>query len=229
MDGNGRWARRRGMPRQAGHRAGVRAARRAVEGCARRGISVLTVFAFSSENWSRPRKEVGALMKLMIEALDREVDELADKNVRLQFIGAREGLPEEIQRRMASAEGRTAGNTGLTLVVALAYGGRWDVLSAVRSIAGDAAAGKIDPEAITEDAFAARLSLDGLPDPDLLIRTGGEYRISNFLLWNLAYSECYFTSGLWPDFDESELDRALQFYCDRERRFGRTPEQIGNA
>jgi undecaprenyl diphosphate synthase len=229
MDGNGRWARSRGMPRQAGHRAGVKAVRRAVEACGRRGVSILTLFAFSSENWGRPRKEVGALMKLMVEALDREVDELAEKDVRLRFIGERSGLPLAVQQRMKAAERRTAGNVGLTLVVALAYGGRWDVTSAVRTLVADAAAGRIDADAIGEQDISDRLSLGGLPDPDLLIRTGGEYRISNFLLWNLAYSELYFTAGLWPDFDERELGRALDFYRDRQRRFGRTPEQLGNG
>ena len=229
MDGNGRWARSRGMPRQAGHRAGVKAVRRAVEACGRRGVSILTLFAFSSENWSRPRKEVGALMKLMVEALDREVDELAEKDVRLRFIGERSGLPLAVQQRMKAAERRTAGNVGLTLVVALAYGGRWDVTSAVRTLVADAAAGRIDADAIGEQDISDRLSLGGLPDPDLLIRTGGEYRISNFLLWNLAYSELYFTAGLWPDFDERELERALDFYRDRQRRFGRTPEQLENG
>ena len=229
MDGNGRWARNRGMPRQAGQRAGVKAVRRAVEACGRRGVSILTLFAFSSENWSRPRKEVGALMKLMVEALDREVDELAEKDVRLRFIGERSGLPLPVQQRMQSAERRTAGNVGLSLVVALAYGGRWDVTSAVRNLVAVAAAGRIDADAIGEQDISDRLSLGGLPDPDLLIRTGGEYRISNFLLWNLAYSELYFTTGLWPDFDERELERALDFYRDRQRRFGRTPEQLGNG
>ena len=229
MDGNGRWARSRGMPRQAGHRAGVKAVRRAVEACGRRGVSILTLFAFSSENWGRPRKEVGALMKLMVEALDREVDELAEKDVRLRFIGERSGLPLAVQQRMKAAERRTAGNVGLTLVVALAYGGRWDVTSAVRTLVADAAAGRVDADAIGEQDISDRLSLGGLPDPDLLIRTGGEYRISNFLLWNLAYSELYFTAGLWPDFDERELGRALDFYRDRQRRFGRTPEQLGNG
>ena len=229
MDGNGRWARSRGMPRQAGHRAGVKAVRRAVEACGRRGVSILTLFAFSSENWGRPRKEVGALMKLMVEALDREVDELAEKDVRLRFIGERSGLPLAVQQRMKAAERRTAGNVGLTLVVALAYGGRWDVTSAVRTLVADAAAGRIDADAIGDQDISDRLSLGGLPDPDLLIRTGGEYRISNFLLWNLAYSELYFTAGLWPDFDERELGRALDFYRDRQRRFGRTPEQLGNG
>ena len=229
MDGNGRWARSRGMPRQAGHRAGVKAVRRAVEACGRRGVSILTLFAFSSENWGRPRKEVGALMKLMVEALDREVDELAEKDVRLRFIGERSGLPLAVQQRMKAAERRTAGNVGLTLVVALAYGGRWDVTSAVRTLVADAAAGRIDADAIGEQDISDRLSLGGLPDPDLLIRTGGEYRISNFLLWNLAYSELYVTAGIWPDFDERELGRALDFYRDRQRRFGRTPEQLGNG
>ena len=217
------------MPRQAGHRAGVKAVRRAVEACGRRGVSILTLFAFSSENWGRPRKEVGALMKLMVEALDREVDELAEKDVRLRFIGERSGLPLAVQQRMKAAERRTAGHVGLTLVVALAYGGRWDVTSAVRTLVADAAAGRIDADAIGEQDISDRLSLGGLPDPDLLIRTGGEYRISNFLLWNLAYSELYFTAGLWPDFDERELGRALDFYRDRQRRFGRTPEQLGNG
>ncbi len=229
MDGNGRWARSRGMPRQAGHRAGVKAVRRAVEACVRNGVSTLTIFAFSSENWSRPRKEVGALMKLMVEALDREVDELAEKDVRLRFIGERSGLPLAVQQRMQAAERRTAGNSGLTLVVALAYGGRWDVVSAVRDLVADAAAGRVDAAAIDEQDISDRLSLGGLPDPDLLIRTGGEFRISNFLLWNLAYSELYFTATLWPDFDERELERALVFFRDRERRFGRTPEQLGNG
>ena len=192
-------------------------------------MSILTLFAFSSENWGRPRKEVGALMKLMVEALDREVDELAEKDVRLRFIGERSGLPLPVQQRMKAAERRTAGNVGLTLVVALAYGGRWDVTSAVRTLVADAAAGRIDADAIGEQDISDRLSLGGLPDPDLLIRTGGEYRISNFLLWNLAYSELYFTAGLWPDFDERELERALDFYRDRQRRFGRTPEQLGNG
>jgi undecaprenyl diphosphate synthase len=229
MDGNGRWARRHGMPRQAGHRAGVKATRRAVEACARRGIPVLTVFAFSSENWGRPRREVGALMTLMIEALDRQVGELAEKNVRLRFIGERGALPDAILERMNAAEVRTRENTGLTLVVALAYGGRWDIVNAARALAEDVAAGKLDPSGIGEEAFAARLSLGGLPDPDLLIRTGGESRISNFLLWHLAYSECYFSEGLWPDFNDAELERAIAFFADRERRFGKTPDQLGSA
>lgn len=226
MDGNGRWARQRSRPRQAGHRAGVRTARAIVEACARRGIGVLTLFAFSSENWRRPRREVGALMRLFVEALDREVEELHGNGVRLVFIGDRDGLSDTLQARMAAAEERTRGNDRLVLVIALAYGGRWDIVQATRRLAEDAAAGRIDPTAIDEDALAGRMALAGLPDPDLLIRTGGEHRISNFLLWNLAYAECWFTDCLWPDFGEAELDAALARYRSVERRFGRTSEQL---
>lgn len=226
MDGNGRWARARGMPRGAGHRAGVKSARRLVETCGKRGIRFLTLFAFSSENWKRPRHEVGALMKLMVEALDREVNELSARGVQLRFIGDRESLSPLMRTRMAQAETRTRDNSGLTLVIALSYGGRWDIAEAARCLARESARGELDPEAIDEQQISRRLSLGGLPDPDLLIRTGGESRISNFLLWNLAYSECYFTDCLWPAFDEAELDRALDFYGRRERRYGRTPEQV---
>lgn len=229
MDGNGRWARSRGMPRAAGHRAGVKTAKAIVEACGERGIRVLTLFAFSTENWRRPPSEVGALMKLMIEALDREVDELAGRGVRLRFIGAREQLSDTIRQRMVEAEARTAGNDKLNLVIALAYGGRWDIVEAVRRLAADVKAGELQAEDIDEDALSGQLSLSGLPDPDLLIRTGGESRISNFLLWNLAYSELYFTDRLWPDFDAADLDEALVFYASRERRFGRTPGQARRA
>jgi undecaprenyl diphosphate synthase len=226
MDGNGRWARQRALPRQAGHRAGVRTARDIVEACARRGIGTLTLFAFSSENWRRPQPEVGALMRLFIEALDREVEELNTNSVRVRFIGDRASLAPALQRRMAAAEERTRDNERLVLVVALAYGGRWDIVSATRALARDAAAGRLDPQSIDDAAIAAHLALAGLPDPDLLIRTGGEHRLSNFLLWNLAYAECWFTDRLWPDFDESDLEAALERYRRIERRFGLTPEQI---
>ena len=226
MDGNGRWARQRAMPRQAGHRAGVRTARLIVEACARRGVGALTLFAFSSENWRRPRREVGALMRLFIEALDREVEELHHNGVRLSFIGDRDGLSPTLQARMEAAEGRTRSNTRLALVVALAYGGRWDIVQATRQVAREAAAGRLDPETIDEATLAARLALAGLPEPDLLIRTGGEHRISNFLLWNLAYAEFYFTDRLWPDFDEDDLDAALERYRNVERRFGKTSDQL---
>jgi len=225
MDGNGRWARGRGMPRQAGHRAGVKSARQIVEACGRRGVRVLSLFAFSSENWKRPQQEVGMLMKLMVEALDREVDELDRQGVQLRFIGDRALLTPVVRERMSRAEGRTRDNQGLILVVALSYGGRWDITAAARRIAAEAAAGSLDPESVNEAVIAERLCLAGLPDPDLLIRTGGEFRISNFLLWNLAYAELYFTDVLWPAFDDKELDKALDFYARRERRFGRTPEQ----
>lgn len=226
MDGNGRWARQRAMPRQAGHRAGVKTARRIVEACAKRGIGALTLFAFSSENWRRPTREVGALMRLFVEALDREVEELHANGVRLRFIGDRATLSATLQGRMQAAETRTEQNDRLVLVVALAYGGRWDIVQATRSIARDVAAGKLEPGAIDDEAVAARLALAGLPEPDLLIRTGGEHRISNFLLWNLAYAELYFTDRLWPEFSEQDLDAALERFRGIERRFGKTSEQL---
>ena len=226
MDGNGRWARKRGLPRHAGHRAGVKAVRAIVETAAQRGIRYLTLFAFSSENWSRPREEVSKLMGLFVEALRREVDELHKNNVRLRFVGARHQLDDNLVAKIAAAEERTAGNTGLELLVAVAYGGRWDIVEAVREIAAGAAAGEISPEAIGEDEIAGRLQLAGVPDPDLLIRTGGEQRISNFLLWNLAYSELYFPEVLWPDFKDKHLDEALARYAQRERRFGATGDQV---
>jgi len=229
MDGNGRWARARGMPRAAGHRAGVKAARAMVEACGERGVRVLTLFAFSTENWRRPPSEVGALMKLMVEALEREVDELDSRGVRLRFIGAREQLSEPILARMEQAEARTRENEQLTLVVALGYGGRWDIVQAAQALAREARDGTLDPDTIDEDTLGRHLSLAGLPDPDLLVRTGGESRVSNFLLWNLAYSEFYFTDRLWPDFGVADLDDALAFYARRERRFGRTSAQMRKA
>ena len=229
MDGNGRWARSKGLPRAAGHRAGVKTARASVEACGERGIGALTLFAFSTENWRRPPSEVGALMKLMIEALDREVEELARRGVRLRFIGAREQLSDTIIQRMEHAEAHTASNDKLDLVVALAYGGRWDIVQAARRLGRRIRAGDLDPEEIDERVLGSELSLDGLPDPDLLIRTGGESRISNFLLWNLAYSELFFTDRLWPDFGDDDLAQALAFYSGRERRFGRVPGQARRA
>lgn len=227
MDGNGRWARQRSLPRQAGHRAGMRAARRIVEACAKRGIGTLTLFAFSSENWRRPRREVGALMRLFVEALDREVEELHANGIRLSFIGDRDSLSPALQARMRASEESTRGNRRLALVVALAYGGRWDIVRAAQELAQEAALGRLAPADIDEAAFGARLALAGLPDPDLLIRTGGEHRISNFLLWNLAYAECHFCDRLWPDFDEADLDSALLHYQMVERRFGLVSEQLG--
>jgi undecaprenyl diphosphate synthase len=227
MDGNGRWARSRGMPRPAGHRASIKVVRRVVEECIRRDIPYLTLFAFSSENWRRPPDEVGLLMKLLLEALAREVSDLHQNRVRLRFIGDRNVLGAEITRTMLQAEALTAGNSGLVLCVAFAYGGRWDIAQACRALANEVAAGTLQPDEIDEAHIAARLALADMPDPDLLIRTGGELRISNFLLWNLAYAELYFTEVLFPDFDAAELEAALRFFAQRERRFGKTSAQIG--
>ena len=227
MDGNGRWARSRGLPRPAGHRASLKIVRQVVEECRRRKIPYLTLFAFSSENWRRPPDEVGLLMKLLLESLAREVSDLHENGVRLRFIGDRAVLGAEITRTMLQAEALTAGNTGLVLCVAFAYGGRWDIAQACRSLAAEVAAGTLRPGEIDEAHIAARLALAGIPDPDLLIRTGGELRISNFLLWNLAYSELYFTDVLFPEFGAAELDAALAFFARRERRFGKTSAQIG--
>jgi len=229
MDGNGRWAQRRQRPRTLGHRAGVRAVQVCVEFCLAEGIEALTLFAFSSENWQRPQDEVGALMKLFLRMLDSEVDELARRGVRLAFIGDRSGFPEPIRERMALAESRTAANATLVLTIAAGYGGRWDIAQACRQLAADAAAGRLDPETIDEAMIDARVGLAGLPPPDLFIRTGGDLRISNFLLWQMAYTELWFTETLWPDLDEALLRNALADYADRERRFGRTSEQVAGA
>jgi undecaprenyl diphosphate synthase len=229
MDGNGRWARSRGMPRPAGHRASVKVVRRVVEDCAKRNIRYLTLFAFSSENWRRPPDEVGLLMKLLLDSLGREIADLHANRVRLNFIGDRSLLGDEIVRTMTHAESLTHSNTGLTLTVAFAYGGRWDIAQACRALAREAIAGKVKPEEIGEAQVAAHLVLGSIPDPDLLIRTGGELRISNFLLWNLAYAELYFTDVLFPEFTAADLDAALDFYTHRERRFGKISAQVVKA
>ena len=225
MDGNGRWARERSLPRAAGHRAGIKPVRLCVEECSRRGVEVLTLFAFSSENWQRPPQEVGVLMQLFLEALDREADELASKGVALSFIGDRTSLAPELQARMAGVESRTGANAGLKLVVAIGYGGRWDIVHAAQALAAKCAAGELAPGAIDEAQFAAHLSLAALPDPDLFIRTGGDQRISNFLLWNLAYAELWFTDTFWPAFGASEIEQAFAAFATRERRFGKTAAQ----
>jgi undecaprenyl diphosphate synthase len=224
MDGNGRWAAARGLARPAGHKAGLAPVRMCIEQCSQRGVEALTLFAFSSENWRRPIEEVGSLMRLFVEALDREVDELHQKAVRMRFIGERRSLAVRLQARIAAAEARTAANAGLKLQVAMSYGGRWDIVQAAQSFARECASGRIRPEELTEDSFAARLSLAGIPEPDLFIRTGGEQRVSNFLLWDLAYAELYFTPKLWPDFALSDLEGALAYFAARERRFGRISE-----
>ena len=226
MDGNGRWARARGMPRHAGHRSGVKSLKETVELAAKHGVSYLTVFAFSSENWRRPADEVSKLMGLFLEALQREVDELHRNNVRLRFIGAREQLQPELVKRIEMAEARTSTNDGLCLIVAAAYGGRWDIVQASAVLAGQVAAGELSTDDIDESRFAEHLSLSGIPDPDLLIRTGGERRISNFLLWNLAYAELWFTDCLWPDFGEQQFNEGLEYFASRQRRYGFTGDQV---
>jgi undecaprenyl diphosphate synthase len=226
MDGNGRWARSRGMPRPAGHRASVKVVRKIVSECAKRKVRYLTLFAFSSENWCRPADEVGMLMNLFLDALEREVADLHRNQVRLTFIGDRDLLGAELARRMRTAEQLTAGNSGLGLIVAVAYGGRWDIAQACRSLAAEAAAGTLAAADISEAQVAGRLALAGTPDPDLLIRTGGEQRISNFMLWNLAYTELYFSDVLWPEFSSAHLDAAFEYFAQRERRFGRTSGQL---
>ena len=228
MDGNGRWARAHGQPRHAGHRAGVKTTRNVVEAVAERGIKTLTLFAFSSENWNRPSEEVSSLMSLFIEVLKREVDSLDKNGIRIRFIGAREQLSKRLQKMLLAAEEKTAANVRMDLVLAVAYGGRWDITQAVRKIAEEIEAGAMTPAEITEQDIASRLSLAGLSPPDLLIRTGGERRISNFLLWDMAYSELYFTDTLWPQFDGSDLDEAFAFYARRQRRFGRTGDQVAS-
>jgi len=225
MDGNGRWAERRKRPRTFGHQAGQKALRRVVEHCGRIGVPELTVFAFSSENWQRPRKEVNRLMELFMRALDKETRELHENGVRLRFIGDIGRFSPELQDRVRNAIEMTAGNRRLTLNVAVNYGGRWDIAQAARRIAVEVAAGRLNPESVDEAALGARVALADSPDPDLFIRTGGEMRISNFLLWQSAYTEFWFTETLWPDFDGASLDAAIAAYRSRERRFGLTGKQ----
>ncbi|GAB6068567.1 polyprenyl diphosphate synthase [Methylothermus subterraneus] len=226
MDGNGRWARRRKLPRTAGHQAGVAAVRRTVEHCAKRGIEVLTLFAFSSENWRRPPEEVAVLMRLFQLTLERETAKLHENGIRIRVIGDRCAFPPELQHRILEAERLTFANRRMTLVIAANYGGRWDIVQAARALARRVEQGELKSQDIDETLFAAHLAGAELPEPDLFIRTGGEVRISNFLLWQLAYTELYFSEVLWPDFDAAELDRALAEYARRERRFGHTSEQL---
>jgi undecaprenyl diphosphate synthase len=226
MDGNGRWAEQRSLPRVAGHRAGARTVRSTIEHSVRRGVAALTLFAFSSENWQRPAEEVGVLMQLFLEALDREVAQLDANGVRLRFIGDRARLAPALLARMSAAEARTAEHRRLDLVVAVAYGGRWDLTQAAGRLAGNIVAGTQDPEKLDEAAFAACMTTAGRAEPDLFIRTGGERRISNFLLWDLAYTELWFTDTLWPDFNESIYEVALADFAGRQRRFGRTAAQL---
>lgn len=226
MDGNGRWGGRRGLPRVAGHKAGLEAARKIIRECGERGVQVLTLFAFSSENWRRPQGEVGLLMELFMNALQDQVDELHRHQVCLRFIGARAAFAPALQAKMTEAEQLTAANTGLKLNIAANYGGRWDIAQAARTLAERVERGTLRAAAIDADALAACLCLHDLPEPDLFIRTAGEQRISNFLLWQLAYTELYFADVLWPDFDAAALDQALTSYAQRQRRFGYTGEQL---
>jgi len=226
MDGNGRWAKRRMLPRYMGHREGVKAVRRAVEYCRKRDIEVLTLFAFSSENWRRPESEVGLLMELFVRTLRKEVARLHKNGVRMRFIGDRSAFDQKLQSLMDSAETQTAGNTGMTLAIAVNYGGRWDIADAARRLAVQVARGELDAQAIDSERLGQELSITDLPEPDLFIRTGGEQRISNFLLWQLAYTELYFTDLLWPDFNAAAFDEALSSFAGRQRRFGKTGDQV---
>lgn len=226
MDGNGRWAKKRLLPRHAGHKAGVETVRRVLNLCAEKGVEVLTLFTFSSENWRRPKEEVSLLMSLFIMALKREVKKLQKNNVRLRLVGAPDAFPEKLQTLLADAEELTKNNTGITLVIAANYGGRWDIVESAKHLAKQVQEGTLQVEDINESLFKQNLSLGDLPEPDLFIRTGGEKRISNFLMWQLAYTELYFTDTLWPDFDKAAFQEALDSFTSRERRFGRTSEQV---
>ncbi len=226
MDGNGRWATQRGLPRSAGHKKGVNALKDVVKFCAKEKIEVLTVFAFSSENWKRPKQEVEVLMDLFLSALKSEVDELHVNNVTLKFIGDRNGFPSKLTDMIRNTELQTENNSGLKLFVAANYGGRWDIVQACRHLADDVLNGKLSVSEIDESRISDQLSLSECSEPDLFIRTGGEQRISNFLLWQCAYSELYFCEDLWPDFSPAHLQKALQWYAGRQRRFGLTTQQI---
>ena len=226
MDGNGRWAKNRNKPRVFGHRQGVEAVRDVVKACGEFGIEALTLFAFSTENWRRPATEVNLLMELFFTALDREVKKLHRNNVQLRVIGEQSAFPEKIQKRITQAEDLTRNNDGLVLNIAANYGGKWDITQAAQKLAIKVREGSLKAEDITQDLISEELSMHDLPDPDLFIRTGGEERISNFLIWQLAYSELYFTNTLWPDFNRDEFLKALNSFSRRQRRFGHTGEQI---
>ncbi len=229
MDGNGRWARQRGLPRIAGHRAGVKALQNIVNFSATKGIDILTVYAFSSENWKRPRTEVSMLMELFNTSLRQRFRDLHDNNVRLRFIGDLSLFPARLQKSMADAEDLTTNNTGLELVIAVNYGGRWDITNAFKVLNKKISDKSISIEDINETLIGESMCLSDLPEPDLFIRTGGEMRISNYFLWQLAYTELYFNDCLWPDFGTESMQTALKWYAGRERRFGRISEQIEHA
>ncbi len=226
MDGNGRWARRHGLPRIAGHRRGVEVVKRMAPVFVRRGIPYLTLFAFSSENWRRPRAEVSLLVELLTAAIENEIQRLHNSDIRLRVIGDVSRFPPRLRRSIAESVALTAHNTALNLTIAINYGGRWDMTQACRRVAGLVERGELSASAITQSDLEAHLCASDLPPPDLFIRTGGEQRISNFLLWQLAYTELYFTAAYWPDFDDAHLDQALRVFASRQRRFGKTAEQI---
>jgi undecaprenyl diphosphate synthase len=225
MDGNGRWARKRLLPRLMGHRAGTKSTKAMVEACDRLGVKYLTVYAFSSENWARPLTEVDALMKLMIEMMRQEIDGMLKNNVRFNVLGNVSKLPEATRRELESGVERTKHNTGIQFNIAVSYGGREEIVDAARALAEEAKAGTLDPATLDEKAFASKLYLPGVPDPELLIRTGGDLRVSNFLLWQIAYTEIYVTDTLWPDFGEKELLKAVEAYRNRQRRFGKVLDE----
>ncbi|MEI6456402.1 MAG: isoprenyl transferase [bacterium] len=226
MDGNGRWARQRGFARTSGHEKGVDAVKDTVEAAAELGIQYLTLYAFSTENWNRPKYEIDALMRILVKSLHREMKTLMDNKIRLMAIGDLKSLPSKSYRELNKALDQTSGNTGLTLLLALSYSSRWELVEVARAIAKRVQEGEITPDSIDINTFTSHLATASVPDPELLIRTSGEYRISNFLLWQIAYSELYFTQTLWPDFNREEFYRALIDYQNRERRFGLTSEQI---
>ncbi|WED28323.1 isoprenyl transferase [Vibrio sp. DW001] len=226
MDGNGRWAKARGKPRAFGHRAGAKAVRKTITGAAKLGVKAITLFAFSSENWRRPEEEVNLLMELFISALTREVKKLHKNNLQLRVVGNVSQFNSKLQKKIAEAEVLTTNNTGMVVNIAANYGGKWDITEAAKSIALKVQEGSLQPSDITEELFAKELTMSDLPEVDLLIRTSGECRISNFMLWQLAYAEMYFTDVLWPDFDEDKLVDAVSWFVSRERRFGCTSGQI---
>lgn len=228
MDGNGRWAKQRFLPRLAGHRAGVEAARQVVKNCAKRNIKVLSLFAFSSENWRRPTQEISHLMELFLTGLEREVTMLHENKVQLRFIGDRTRFSEKLRKKISEVENLTRDNTGMVLIIAADYGGKWDIVQSVQQLAQSVADGILTSTEITEQMISNKLSFADLPDPDLFIRTSGELRISNFMLWQLAYAELYFTSIFWPEFDDQELEKALAHFANRERRFGYNSDQLNS-
>lgn len=226
MDGNGRWAKRQNMDRTFGHKEGISAVRRAIEGASKIGISYLTLYTFSTENWKRPEEEIKALMALMVQAVANETPDLLKNNIRVKVIGDIDRLPTETKKALDYCLETTSVSTGLTVVLALSYSSKWELTRAMKNIAADVKSGKLQEENISEDLVNQYLCTSGIPDPDILVRTGGELRISNFLLWQIAYSEFYFTDELWPDFNEESLYKAIYEYQNRERRFGKTSEQV---